>query len=59
MGNGKINHYVVSILAPTYGFSAHWKKHVPMTIANCPIPHLLSYHRLSVGYLVIGVCKKH
>ncbi|XP_046841841.1 uncharacterized protein LOC124435952 [Xenia sp. Carnegie-2017] len=39
---GKVKHR-----ASTYSYSAQTNKHTRMTVANCPIPRLLQYHRLT------------
>ena len=50
---GKIK-YMSVYRASTYSYSAHKKKAVRMTVANCPIPRLVPYHRLTA--YVNSVC---
>ena len=45
--------------ASTYSYSVHEKKAVRMTVANCPIPHLVPYHRLVAYTRSIDVGKLH
>ena len=43
--------------ASTYSYSLHKKKAVRMTVANCPIPRLVPYHRLVAYTKIIDVGK--
>jgi hypothetical protein len=55
---GKIK-YMSVYRASTYSYSAHKKKAVRMTVANCPIPRLVPYHRLTAYVKSIEVGKLH
>lgn len=55
---GKIK-YMSVYRASTYSYSAHKKKAVRMTVANCPIPRLVPYHRLTAYVKSIEIGKLH
>ena len=55
---GKIK-YMSVYRASTYSYLAHKKKAVRMTVANCPIPRLVPYHRLSAYVKSVEVGKLH
>ena len=55
---GKIK-YISVYRASTYSYSAHKKKAVRMTVANCPIPRLVPYHRLTAYVKSIEIGKLH
>ena len=45
--------------ASTYSYSVHKKKAVCVTVANCPIPYLVWFHRLVAYTKSIDVGKLH
>ena len=55
---GKVK-YMAVYRASTYSYLAQTRKHTRMTLANCPIPRRLSYHRLTKYVKSIEVGKRY